>query len=320
MRFFQNTKIDFMKGRKVAFGLSGFLLVLSIVSLIVHGGPRFSVDFRGGTFIQLRFTHLVDPQQSLNVPIEQVRAVFMDFGHGESEIKHYGGTETENDSTIQDVAVRLDATEGTDTLMAQVISKLDETFPDYSVHEIRRETVGPKIGKELVWAAIWSILVAMLLILVYIMWRFEFRFGVGAVLALFHDVIITLGIFSVMDLEISIAIVAALLTIIGYSLNDTIVVYDRIRENLKTYRRQMQNYAGIINQSINETLSRTVVTSGTTLIVVIVLYFFGGEVINDFAFALICGIVIGTYSSIYIASPVLVEWESRRQAKVPVRK
>ncbi len=320
MRFLKNPKVDFMKSRKLGFGLSGLLLLISIVSLIMHGGPRFSVDFRGGTFIQLRFKHQVNPQQSLDVPIEQVRTVFMDFGHGESEIKHYGDKETENDSTIQDVAARLDVTENTDTLMAQIISRLDGVFPDYSVHEIRRETVGPKIGKELVWAAIWSILVAMLLILVYIMWRFEFRFGVGAVLALFHDVIITLGIFSVMNLEISIAIVAALLTIIGYSLNDTIVVYDRIRENLKAFRRQMQNYTSIINQSINETLSRTVVTSGTTLIVVVVLYLFGGEVINDFAFALICGIIIGTYSSIFVASPTLVEWESRRQAKVPVRK
>lgn len=309
-----------MKGRKIGFIFSGLLILISLISIFLHGGPRFSVDFRGGTFIQVRFKHQVDPQQTFNVSIEQIRSVFKEFGHGESEIKHYGGKETEGDSTIQDVAIRLDETEDTDNLMDQVLTQLNNTFPDYSVQEIRRETVGPKIGKELVWAAIWSILVAMLLILIYIMWRFEFRFGVGAVLALFHDIIITLGLFSILNLEISIAIVAALLTIIGYSLNDTIVVYDRIRENLKTFRRQIQNYADIINQSINETLSRTIVTSGTTLMVVVVLYFFGGEVINDFALALICGILIGTYSSIYIASPVLVEWENRKQAKVLVRK
>lgn len=320
MRFFQNTKVDFMKARKVALIFSGSLIVISLISLIAHGGPRFGVDFRGGTFLQIRFIHQADSQQPFQVPIDQVRKVFEEFGHGESEIKHYGEKETHGDSALQDIAVRLDETEETDTLVTQVMAQLSSAFPDYSIHEIRRETVGPKIGKELVWAAIWSILVAMLLILIYIMWRFEFRFGVGAVIALFHDVIITLGIFSLMNLEITIPIVAALLTIIGYSLNDTIVVYDRIRENLKTFRRQIHDYAGIINQSINETLSRTIVTSGTTLIVVVVLYFFGGEVINDFAFALICGIIIGTYSSIYIASPILVEWENRKQAKVPVRK
>lgn len=320
MQFLKNPKINFMKARKIAFVISGSLILISIISLVAHGGPRFSVDFRGGTFLQFRFKHKLDPGKPLEIPIEQVRKVFVSFGQGESEIKHYGAVETENDTTIQDIAVRLDEAETTDTLVAQIISGLDTAFPDYSVREIRRETVGPKIGKELVWAAIWSILVAMLLILVYIMWRFEFRFGVGAVAALFHDVIITLGIFSVMNLEISIAIVAAILTIIGYSLNDTIVVFDRIREDLKTYRRQIQDYGTIINQSINETLSRTIITSGTTLLVVVVLYFFGGEVINDFAFALICGIAVGTYSSIYIASPILVEWENRKLAKVPVRK
>jgi len=147
------------------------------------------------------------------------------------------------------------------------------------------------------------------------MWRFEFRFGVGAVVALIHDVIITLGIFSILNKEISIAIVAALLTIVGYSLNDTIVVYDRIRENLRALKRQSFDYAVTINRSINETLSRTIVTSGTTLIVVLILFFFGGEVIKDFAFALLCGIVIGTYSSIYVASPVLVEWEERKKRR-----
>jgi preprotein translocase SecF subunit len=320
MRFFRNTKIDFMKIRRICITISLSMILVSLVSLVVHGGPHFSVDFRGGTFLQIRFKHKVDPQHSLFVPIDKVRTVFNNFGFGESEIKHYGALETENDTTFQDIAARLDETENTDTLVAQIIAGLNTAFPDYNVWEVRRETVGPKIGKELVWAAILSILVAMLLILVYVMWRFEFRFGVGAVVALFHDVIITLGIFSLMNLEISIAIVAALLTIIGYSLNDTIVVYDRIREDLKTYRRSIHDYGAIINQSINETLSRTIITSGTTLMVVVVLYFFGGEVIHDFAFALICGIIIGTYSSIYIASPILVEWENRKQSKIPVRK
>jgi preprotein translocase SecF subunit len=145
------------------------------------------------------------------------------------------------------------------------------------------------------------------------MWRFEPRFGVGAVAATIHDVVVTIGIFSVLNIEISIAIVAALLTIVGYSLNDTIVVFDRIRENLKNLKRQSFDYTSMINRSINETLSRTIITSGTTLLVVLVLYFFGGEVLKDFAFALICGILIGTYSSIFVASPILVEFEFRKK-------
>jgi len=312
MRFFRNPDIKFMESRKVAFAISGIVLFISLISLILHGGPRFSVDFRGGTFIELRLEDKTVPSKLLNISIEDVRTVFAEFGLGDSEIKHYGSD--------QEIAVRVDVVENTDSLMIQINNGLSKKFPDYNVVERRKETVGPKIGKELVTKAVLSILFAMLLILIYIMWRFEFRFGVGAVMALFHDIIITLGIFSIMSLEISIAIVAALLTIIGYSLNDTIVVYDRIRENFKTFRRQGLQYATIINNSINETLSRTIVTSGTTLIVVVVLYFFGGEVIKDFAFALICGVIIGTYSSIFVASPILVEWEMRSAAKSRITK
>jgi preprotein translocase SecF subunit len=312
MRFFRNPDIKFMEKRMVAFTISGIIIFISLISLILHGGPRFSVDFRGGTFIELRLEDKNNPSKPLNISIEDIRTVFAEFGLGDSEIKHYGSN--------QEIAVRVDVVENTDSLMVQINDGLSKKFPDYNVIERRKETVGPKIGKELVAKAVLSILFAMLLILFYIMWRFEFRFGVGAVSALFHDIIITLGIFSIMSLEISIAIVAALLTIIGYSLNDTIVVYDRIRENFKTFRRQGLQYETIINNSINETLSRTIVTSGTTLIVVVVLYSFGGEVIKDFAFALICGIIIGTYSSIFVASPILVEWEMRTKAKNKITK
>jgi preprotein translocase SecF subunit len=205
-------------------------------------------------------------------------------------------------------------------LVNGIYTGLQKAFPDYNIIEQRRESVGPKVGGELVLSAVWAILVSMILILVYIMFRFELRFGVGAVIALFHDVIITLGIFSLLEIEITVPIIAALLTIIGYSLNDTIVVFDRIRENLKTFKRHVTGYADLVNRSINETLSRTIITSGTTLLVVVVLYFFGGEIIKNFAFALICGIIIGTYSSIYIASPILVEWENRKAANVIVKK
>jgi preprotein translocase SecF subunit len=225
---------------------------------------------------------------------------------GDSEIKHYGST--------QEIAVRADVIADTDLLMNDIIKALSQEFPDYNIIEMRKETVGPKVGKELVLSAVLAIFWAIIFILIYVMWRFELRFGIGAVVALVHDVVITLGIFSILNKEISIAIVAALLTIVGYSLNDTIVVFDRVRENLKALKRQAFNYTSMVNQSINETLSRTIITSGTTLLVVMVLFFFGGEVIKDFAFALICGILVGTYSSIYIASPILVEWETRKKS------
>lgn len=307
MRFLRNPNVNFMKTRRIALAISGTLILISIISLILHGGPRYSVDFRGGTFMEIKFEDKADPAKPIVVDIGKVRKVFNEFGLGNSEIKHYGSG--------QEIAVRSDVTENTDKLMNDIIQRLSQEFPNYNVIEMRKETVGPKVGKELVTAAIMAIFWAIIFILIYIMWRFEFRFGVGAVVALLHDVIITVGVFSVLDKEISIAIVAALLTIVGYSLNDTIVVYDRIRENLRAMKRQSFDFAAVINRSINETLSRTIITSGTTLMVVLVLFFFGGEVIKDFSFALLIGIVIGTYSSIYIASPVLVEWEMRKAGK-----
>jgi preprotein translocase SecF subunit len=176
--------------------------------------------------------------------------------------------------------------------------------------EVRREElVGPKIGHELGKNAIWAVVIGLGAILVYVAFRFEFRFAVAAVAALFHDVLVTVGIFSLTDKEISLAVVAALLTIVGYSLNDTIVVFDRIREDLRKYHRE--RFEGVINASINETLSRTIMTSLTTLIVVLFLFFLGGEVLRDFSFALIIGIIVGTYSSVFVASPILVEWHRK---------
>jgi len=315
MRIFRNANVNFMDVRKLAFIISGTLILISLVSLVLHGGPKFGIDFRGGSFLEIKFEDKNDPEKVLNIPIDDVRAVFAEKGLGASEIKHYGST--------QDMSIQLDVATikgNVDSTLTALEQELESKFPEYNLIERRRESVGPKIGQELVWAAVRAILLAMVLILVYIMFRFEFRFGVGAVAALFHDVIITLGLFSVLDIEITIPIIAALLTIIGYSLNDTIVVFDRIRENLKTFKRSIGDYSGVVNQSINATLSRTIVTSGTTLLVVIVLYFFGGEIIKGFAFALIAGIVVGTYSSIFIASPILVEWENRKAAKVPLKR
>ena len=292
-----------MSVRKAAFLFSGTLILISIVSLVLHGGPTYSVDFRGGTFMEIRFEDKADPEKPLNIAIGDVRKIFDQFGMGNAEIKHYG--------SLQELSARADITENTDEIFHNLVGGLSQAFPEYNVIEMRKETVGPKVGKELVGAAVLAILWATIFILIYIMWRFEWRFGVGAVVALIHDVVITIGIFSVLNIEISIGIVAALLTIVGYSLNDTIVVFDRIRENLKSLKRQAFDYAATIDRSINETLSRTIITSGTTLLVVVVLYFFGGEVLKDFAFALICGIGVGTYSSIYVASPILVEFHKR---------
>lgn len=179
--------------------------------------------------------------------------------------------------------------------------------------EIQKNMVGPKIGDELRSAAILAVLASLLLILIYISWRFEFRFAIGAIAALFHDVVITLGIFSLLNLEITLSIIAAFLTIVGYSLNDTIVVFDRVRENMKIMRRE--SFDSILDHSINQSLGRTIVTSLTTLFVVVTLYLLGGEVIRDFAFAMMVGVLIGTYSSIYVASPVVYAMQSKKGRK-----
>lgn len=315
MRFFGKTNINFMSLRKMMFLVSMGLITISLVSLVLHGGPKFGIDFRGGSFMEIRFEDKNNPELPLSIPIDRVRGVFNQAGLGQSEIKHYGSG--------QEIAVQVDVESikgDADSTLTNLLNQLDSSFPEYNVIERRRENVGPKIGQELVWAVVQAVLFAMLLILLYIMFRFELRFGVGAVVALFHDVIITLGIFSLFNKEITIPIIAALLTIVGYSLNDTIVVFDRIRENLKSFKSQAHSYSEVINISINETLSRTIITSGTTLLVIVVLYFFGGEILKDFAFALLCGIGVGTYSSIYIASPILVEWQLRRAAKVPLKR
>jgi preprotein translocase subunit SecF len=291
-----------MSIRKIAFLISAVLVLTSLISEILHGGPKFGIDFRGGTFVELRFSDKNDPNAPVTAPIEEIRNLFVELGYGNAEIKNYG--------TAQDVAIQLDKSE--EEAVSQLIDDLRSHFPNYNIDERRRDTVGPKMGGELVMNAVYAILFSMILILIYIMFRFDLKFGVGAVVALFHDIMITLGVFSLFNIEVTIPVIAALLTIVGYSLNDTIVVYDRIRENMKTFKRKIGDFPELINRSINETLSRTIVTSGTTLLVVIVLYFFGGEVIKDFAFALICGILVGTYSSIYIASPILVEWEERK--------
>lgn len=298
MQFFRKTNFDFQGKRRIAFTISGALIVIGVISLIFHGGPRLSIDFKGGLSMRLKFEQPVTESA--------VRSALNEIGIGTSEVKtirEMGGD--------PEILIRVKEGEAGSSTQAEVTDNIREYFSDNPIEVRSVESVGARIGEELASAAVLAILVTLVLILIYLSWRFEFRFGVGAVVALFHDVIITLGIFSLLNLEISLAIVAAFLTIVGYSLNDTIVVYDRIRENLK--KHSSLSLEKTINLSINETLSRTVITSGTTLVVVLVLYIFGGQVIHDFAFALLIGVIIGTYSSMYIASPVLLEW-GRREA------
>ena len=295
MQFIKDTAIDFIGKRKIALTISGILILLGIVSLVLRGGPNYGIDFTGGTSLQIRFENPVD--------VGTLRDILSGMNLGNTEIKEF--------SAHNEFLVRIQQVESAEDLSDVVVREFKNNLPDNELEIRMRETVGPRIGNELRRSAIWSVLIALILILIYISYRFEFMFAIGAVAALFHDVMITLGLFSVLNLEISLAVVASFLTIIGYSLNDTIVVFDRIRENMKILRRE--NTIKIFNKSINQTLSRTVLTSLTTFVVVSILFFFGGEVIHNFSFALVIGVLIGTYSSIFIASPVVVEWRLKSE-------
>jgi len=296
MRILKQANFQFMNSRKMGYILSSILIGLSIISLILHGGPKYNIDFTGGTLVHLKFEK--------NVQIQTIRSAVAAHGYGDSEIKHFGEQ--------NEIAIRTGIVQSGEEISTELEKLIEEALPDNPFVVQRVEKVGPKVGKELVRDALLAVFWAMVLILFYIMWRFEFKFSVGAIAALMHDVIITIGVFSVLDIEISAPIIAAVLTIVGYSLNDTIVVYDRIRENLKAGKKVASDLPDIVNRSINETLSRTVITSSTTLIVVTVLYFFGGEVLRTFALALIIGIFIGTYSSIFVASPIIVDWKTKK--------
>ncbi len=309
LRVFGDTNIDFLGLRRGAFVLSIAFILVGIGSAVVKGGYNLGIDFAGGTLLELHFdpaTSVGDIRQSLG----DVRVGDRSVDLRNSEIKEFGSP---NDILIR-VEEEAEGTAIADAIKTRLKSDFAGNIRDVTEWLRRQEAVGPKIGEELKTNAVYAILVSMILIIAYVWWRFrQIEFGVAAVIALFHDVMITLGIFSILDREISLAIVAALLTIVGYSLNDTIVVYDRIREDLKLYRREA--FSTVINRAINECLNRTVLTSGTTMLVVLSLIFLGGEVIRDFAIALLIGIIVGTYSSAFVASPIVVEWHNRREAK-----
>ena len=291
MQLIKNTKIDFISKARITIFLSIGIILAGIVSLIINGGPNLSIDFKGGTVFQ------VSTEESIN--INELRKKLASTNLANSEITEITGLNVNQEFRIK---ANIDNTTNTSDIILNV---LDDYKP-----EIRSiENVGPKVGKELQKQAITAISLALLMLMIYIALRFDSFYSLGSVVAIIHDVLVTLGIFSLLNLEINLSIIAAFLTIVGYSLNDTIVIFDRFREN--SQKDLKLSMVEIANLSLNQTLSRTVVTSLTTLIVVCILYFLGGEVIKYFAFALIIGVFVGTYSSIFIASPFMLFIKSK---------
>jgi len=296
--FKDETRFDFMGQIKAAMIISGIVILIGLGSIVFSGGLKYGIDFAGGTLVQLQFKNPPD--------IEVIRDGLKTIGLGESTIQEFGSK--------KDILIRVERSEEKlEAVGAMVKRSLSQKFNSDEITVERVEMVGPKVGRDLREKALLSILYAIIGIVIYISWRFEFQYAIAAIIALIHDVLVTMGAFSILDKEFTLVIVAAFLTIIGYSLNDTIVVFDRIRENLR--RKGKLSLSEIINSSINQTLSRTLLTSGTTLLVVLALFFFGGEIIHDFSFALLVGVFVGTYSSIFIASVFLVYWASRQTAR-----
>ncbi|MGD9016331.1 MAG: protein translocase subunit SecF [Desulfobacterales bacterium] len=335
--------VDFIGKRKIAYTVSAAMILISIASLIVHGGPRFGIDFSGGTLIQIQFEKAAD--------IPKIKDGMSMVGLESYAVQSFG------EENAHEYLIRTDMSGITETGFADRLKKaMEDTLGQ--APEIRRiEMVGPQVGKDLREKALFAMFYALLFITIYISGRFELKwllsgvvavaliaaiyffrlfdvsipfligtallvslalfwflelkYAMGAIVALIHDVTITVGIFSLFNKEFTLPIIAALLTIIGYSLNDTIIVFDRIRENLKKYHKQ--GMGAVINQSVNQTLSRTILTSLTTLIVIVALFVLGGGIIHDFAFALIVGVAVGTYSSVYVASPILLAWQGRKR-------
>ena len=274
---------NFLKFKHIAFSFS-FILISMTIAFLFFKGLNFGIDFKGGTLIELK------NKKNESVDLSEFRKKAFSLNAGEISVQKFG--------VDTDVLLRIQKQDGDSKKQMEIIEKVKNLFEEN--FEIRRtEFVGPVVGDELKNAGITAVILALFLIMIYIWFRFEWQFSIAAIIALIHDVITTIGLFSVFDLEFNLAIVAAILTTAGYSINDTVVVFDRVRENLRKYKSQDHNY--IYNKSINETLSRTLITSMTTLIALIIIYFFGGAVLSDFALAMIWGVVIGTYSSIFIA-------------------
>lgn len=301
MRLFKKTNINFLAIRTKMYFVSAAVILVGMTSVVIKG-IDFGIDFRGGTELVLSFQQAPE--------IGQIREALGKIGLARSEIKYFG--------TEGDVLIRTsEQAEGT-VIGDRIKQAIREAFPDRQFEVLKEDKIGPKIGKELRRDALYAVLFSLIVILIYIGFRFQFIYGVGAVVALFHDVLVTFGILSLLDgvfptlnLEITQEVVAAFLTLVGVSVNDTVVVFDRIRENLKIYRSLP--LLDVMNKSLNDTLSRTIITSGTIFVVLLTLLLLGGEVTRGFAFTLTVGIVTGTYSSIYIASAVVLDWNLKRK-------
>ena len=333
--------IDFIGKRNIAFTVSLILITISILSLIIHRGPKYGIDFAGGTLVQVKFSA---PAES-----EKIKAGLTSMGFKGFSVQQFG------DSADNEYLIRMDSSTATDKNFSGLVGSGLKSATGKEAEIRRVEMVGPQVGKDLREKALFAMFYALLFITIYISGRFELKwiisgvmagalmgavyllsifqvsipflmiaalivtlilfwflnlkYAMGAIVALIHDVTITVGIFSIFGKEFTLPIIAALLTIIGYSLNDTIIVFDRIRENLRKHHKS--SLGGIINRSVNETLSRTILTSLTTLFVVVTLFVLGGGIIHDFAFAMLVGVIVGTYSSMYVASPILLAWQGR---------
>ncbi|HLT01681.1 MAG TPA: protein translocase subunit SecF [Geminicoccaceae bacterium] len=296
------THIPFVRYQRLAYAISGALVALSLLLLPIMG-LNFGIDFRGGILIEVR---VPGPSADLGA----MRASLGGLGLGEVALQEFGEP--------TDVLIRIERQAGGEEAQLAAVdtvkAALASDFGD-DVSYRRVEFVGPKVSGDLLWAGTQAVIYALIAILAYIWFRFEWQFSIGAILALIHDVILTLGIFSLLGLEFNLSTVAALLTIVGYSLNDTVVIYDRVRENLRRYKSMAM--PALIDRSLNETLARTVMTSLTTLLALIALFVFGGPVIRGFTFAMIWGVLVGTYSSIYIAGPLLLHLNLRRDSVAP---
>lgn len=301
MRFFKKTNIDFLKPRRSMYLLSALVIAAGMVSLFVKG-IDYGIDFRGGTEIVLQFEYPLG--------ISQLRTALGTTGMSQSEIKTFG---SENNILIR-------TTEQGEGMIVgdRIKNAIQGAFPDSKFIVLKEDKIGPKIGEELRRDAMYAIIAALVVILGYIAIRFKFIYGVGAVAALFHDVLVTLSVMSLLDgvfphlnLEITQEVVAAFLTLVGVSVNDTVVIFDRIRENLKIYRTM--SLGEVINRSVNDTLNRTIITNGTIFVVLLILLLGGGEVTRAFSFALVVGTIAGTYSTIYIASAIVLDWSLRKK-------
>ena len=291
-----DTKIDFVGNRKYAFVFSGVLIALSL-ALLLGAGPKYGIDFAGGTLLHVRFQDAGE--------IGAIRNALGDLG-ADVSVQEFGATKGEY--LLRVPQVESDAGKMGDRITQALRKSFGSAF-----EVLRTETVGPRVGSELRQKAVLAVLFATIMMGAYIWVRFELRFGLGAAIALLHDVIVTAGALVLFGYEFDLTIVAALLTVVGFSVNDTVIVSDRIRENMRRSRRQTLPL--VINASINETLSRTILTTGTALLVLVALYFLGGNVIHGFAFALLVGFTIGTYSSIFVASPVVLSLDRASSAR-----